>query len=263
MAGFAILFPLLGVTLQESISLIICSAFGIGLGLGMKEHEQISGGGIRTFEELRWSWRRSLNGVGVGLLLSGFIIGVELFMERELALSQEWWNSAIRGALIPVVSFGFILGLSGTRISVKTIPGQGIWLSLRNAALVGVVVTILTGLALGLSNSPGETILSQAQAPSASFFKTTVRLSVATGLILALYFGGVTALNHGLIRLFVWQEGGLPLNLTRFFAHAVRLNFMRRVGGGYIFIHRLLQDYFRTCTATSPACPTHERPDRS
>ena len=35
-----------------------------------------------------------------------------------------------------------------------------------------------------------------------------------------------------------------PWDYVRFLDHATKRIFLRKVGGGYIFIHRLLQDYF-------------------
>lgn len=34
------------------------------------------------------------------------------------------------------------------------------------------------------------------------------------------------------------------MNIIRFLDYATERIFLRKVGGGYIFIHRLLQDYF-------------------
>jgi hypothetical protein len=36
----------------------------------------------------------------------------------------------------------------------------------------------------------------------------------------------------------------MPLRYVRFLDHAARLNLLHKVGGGYIFIHRSLQEYF-------------------
>jgi len=36
----------------------------------------------------------------------------------------------------------------------------------------------------------------------------------------------------------------IPWNLGRFLDYAAERIFLQKVGGGYIFVHRLLQDYF-------------------
>jgi hypothetical protein len=35
-----------------------------------------------------------------------------------------------------------------------------------------------------------------------------------------------------------------PLNLVRFLDHAISRILLRKVGGGYIFVHRMLLEYF-------------------
>ena len=40
-----------------------------------------------------------------------------------------------------------------------------------------------------------------------------------------------------------WRKDCLPWNLVRFHDHAAERTFLRKVGGGYIFIYRLLPDH--------------------
>jgi len=41
------------------------------------------------------------------------------------------------------------------------------------------------------------------------------------------------------------MKGRTPLNFVRFLDYAANdLNFLQKVGGGYIFIHRMLLEYF-------------------
>ena len=43
----------------------------------------------------------------------------------------------------------------------------------------------------------------------------------------------------------------MPLNLIKFLDHSARLILLKKVGGGYIFIHRMLLDYFAELTPQS------------
>jgi hypothetical protein len=63
-------------------------------------------------------------------------------------------------------------------------------------------------------------------------------------LIVGLNFGGLIALKHFVLRLFLWKSGSAPLHYVPFLAQAKELLFLRQVGGGYIFVHRLLREYF-------------------
>ena len=40
----------------------------------------------------------------------------------------------------------------------------------------------------------------------------------------------------------------VPLKYARFLDYAASLIFLRKVGGGYIFVHRLLMDHFANMT---------------
>jgi hypothetical protein len=44
-----------------------------------------------------------------------------------------------------------------------------------------------------------------------------------------------------------------PLNYIRFLNYAVERVFLRKVGGGYIFTHRLLMEYFATLEPSDQA----------
>jgi hypothetical protein len=46
------------------------------------------------------------------------------------------------------------------------------------------------------------------------------------------------------VRLFLWLSRSAPLNYVAFLSDAKDLLFLRQVGGGYIFTHRLLREYF-------------------
>ena len=50
-------------------------------------------------------------------------------------------------------------------------------------------------------------------------------------------------INHYALRLILWRSGYTPLNFIKFLDHCTKLVFLKKVGGGYIFIHRVLLDY--------------------
>jgi hypothetical protein len=54
----------------------------------------------------------------------------------------------------------------------------------------------------------------------------------------------VNAVKHFLLRGLLRLQRSLPWRYSRFLDHAARLFFLRKVGGAYIFMHRLLQQYF-------------------
>jgi hypothetical protein len=68
------------------------------------------------------------------------------------------------------------------------------------------------------------------------------------GLIIALgiglKYGGRTCLQHLVLRLMLRYHGSAPRCYVAFLDYANDRIFLRKVGGGYMFIHRLLQEYF-------------------
>jgi hypothetical protein len=107
--------------------------------------------------------------------------------------------------------------LAGVR---KGSPNQGIKLSLRNS-LVIFMITSLVGWALSRDS-----------------------FMLIFGLMIALSTGGSAAMQHYALRLTVWRKGYAPLNIVKFLDQCEKLIFLKKVGGGYIFIHRMLLDYF-------------------
>jgi hypothetical protein len=71
------------------------------------------------------------------------------------------------------------------------------------------------------------------------------------GLIVGLNRGGSAAIKHYALRLTLWLNGKTPLNFVKFLDHCAKLILLKKVGGGYIFIHRMLLDYFADLTPQS------------
>jgi len=45
----------------------------------------------------------------------------------------------------------------------------------------------------------------------------------------------------------------MPLHYSAFLDYCAERIFLRKVGGGYIFVHRLLMEYFASLEASQPA----------
>ena len=55
--------------------------------------------------------------------------------------------------------------------------------------------------------------------------------------------GGWAVIQHLTLRFVLCCGGYIPWNLDRFLDYATDRIFLRKIGGGYIFIHRLLLHY--------------------
>lgn len=176
---------------------------------------------IRTVEALSWSWPNAAKGLGYGILLGA------------LAEIIETWLFGYNGIVNTVFTFlpaGLILGgLRGSRVEVKNRPNEGIRLSLRNA----IIAALITGLLLFLITLIVTEDLVRA---------------LITGTLLALLalllFGLSNVTKHYLVRLLLWYKKRIPWRFVYFLDYGARLVLLRKVGGGYIFMHRMLQDFF-------------------
>jgi len=127
----------------------------------------------------------------------------------------------------------------------KAFPNQGIKLSLKNSLFVLVVIWLAFAL---FGGSIGWSIGLLAQKGAA--FTSAVGLIVGVilgpicGLIVALNRGGSVVIKHYALRLILWLNGFTPLNFIKFLDQCAKLILLKKVGGGYIFIHRMLLDYF-------------------
>ncbi|MCB8959050.1 MAG: NACHT domain-containing protein [Ardenticatenales bacterium] len=171
---------------------------------------------VRTLEALDWSWPSALKGIGFGLMAATF---TEIIEYRYLEANGVWQT---------VLAYGFagllLGGLHGYRIDRNTRSNQGIWLSFYNAILAATVTAPLLGFLCLLIWGPRSGVL------------TTILVFVAA---LAMY-GGSNLVKHLIIRGLLWLDIQLPLHLTQLLDETVELAFLRKVGGGYIFMHDLL-----------------------
>ncbi len=118
----------------------------------------------------------------------------------------------------------------------RVVPNQGIWFSVRNSLLFGALFGALFGVPAGVVfGSPTEI---------ASHFLCALTIVFLGEIIIGLPFGGFACIQHMILRLLLWRAGFAPLYYPRFLDYAADHILLRKVGGGYIFVHRLLLEYF-------------------
>jgi hypothetical protein len=195
---------------------------------------------IEIVEKYRWSWSEAKSGL------------------RRWSKASSELNPVLRGFVGGGGEYklgALMAGLSSEEMPTKVIPNQGILFSLRNALLVGKnlgFVSLVIGLIGTLTPSLIVLLLFRPSNPwtygfSHLLISTAVGISVGLigGLIGVLYFGGNTVLKHYILRWFLYRNNLIPFrDLIPWLDYCVDRLFLRRVGGGYIFIHRLLMGHF-------------------
>lgn len=69
-------------------------------------------------------------------------------------------------------------------------------------------------------------------------------IGLVLGMIMGLNFGGHPVLQHYLLRFFLWRGGHAPWRYVHFLDDCVNRILLYPVGGGYLFTHRTLMEYF-------------------
>ena len=183
---------------------------------------------IHLVESLRWSWSR--------------------FRERAFTNKGCWWVLLLGPLwLLFLIIRGVLAAYTVTPVDRKTLPNQGVRLSLRNAlfawgsvALLGAPIGMLVGSLAGLGDG------------AAAFFKAAGVGTLAgaagfslPGIFLGFWFGGLDVVHHYVLRFVLYASGAMPLRCARFLDHAAdNLGFLQHVGGGYMFVHRYLLEHF-------------------
>ncbi|NWG75376.1 MAG: hypothetical protein HXY24_12325 [Rubrivivax sp.] len=181
---------------------------------------------IQVAEALSWSYGKAIWGLTVGLA-AGLIV--------EIVAMQS------TGLFVIALPIGLALmlyqGLSRREVITSRIwPNQGIWQSAQNALKVGGTVSgasLICSLLVGLWVGNLRNILSLG-----------LIIGVMASLTAGLAVGGAACLQHGVLRCILARSGYLPWRMTHFLDYGVKHILLSRVGGGYVFIHRRLMEYF-------------------
>ncbi|MBW4511934.1 MAG: NACHT domain-containing protein [Scytonematopsis contorta HA4267-MV1] len=221
---------------------------------------------IKTYETLTWPWKKTWNNLIQGLIkglkwglifalslapLGGLWIGLTRWQAYGGGISGIEWGIqyGLKWGLSLGLCLGLIDALRGSEIETKTIPNQGIWKSASNAGITGLISwlilvpiylfnsQLISNIYWGLIRGLGDW--------SKSGLIEIVTPTLRWGLLLGLIFGGGTAcIRHFTLRFILNRNNYIPWNYAHFLNYASELVFLQKVGGGYIFIHRMLLEHF-------------------
>lgn len=207
----------------------------------------------------RWSWR----GMNVGIAVTLVIIGLDFISMQTGCCFNGNYTSRLIAIALPIGTLCVLVGgvVGGLRksetVESRTMPNQGIRDTFKTAlkvtgafALVGIFIGVLSiGASYGAEfiNS-GFTFsgLSEWEIQNiGDQFQVGMILGISFGLVGGLMFGGTdTIIKHLLLRFMLWRNGDIPTNYAKVLDHAASLILLRKVGGGYIFVHRYLLEHF-------------------
>ncbi|MBD2578934.1 NACHT domain-containing protein [Oscillatoria sp. FACHB-1406] len=230
----------------------------------------LSNGEIQLIESLQWSWKEAKKSLPRGIILSlliGIIIGLVFGVSYELIVSQVGdivalpksvpmpsLMAGLYGGLLHGVSAGIIYclsqGFKGAKIEAKTFPNQGIWESAKSAVFLGLIGSVITAIVSALFALVFTVIIALQQNIVANLIGALIGGGVY-GLFLGLIFGGITAcIQHFTLRIILYFNNSITWNYAHFLDYAADRIFLQKVGGSYIFIHRMLMEHFASNLGT-------------
>jgi hypothetical protein len=185
---------------------------------------------IAIVEVLQWSRSQALVLALCGLLVGEVVVQINgLISNKPISLVF----SILIGLGCAIIGGGLGGIVSGEVVS-RTMPNQGIWRSARSALLLGLGSGFGVGVICGLC----------AKVLGGNELGSFLVFGLSCGVVIGLAFGGYACLSHLALRLVLWRNGSIPPNYVSFLDYCAERIFLRKVGGGYIFIHRMLMEYF-------------------
>ncbi len=130
----------------------------------------------------------------------------------------------LAGQLIGGLVNGYLGGMNGKTIETTAIPNQGMWQTIKNGVILAVTGCLLLTLLFKLLGIP-----------------------MPINIILGLSFGipaFIALIKHFILRLLLYVNGYAPWNYVRFLDYGINSILLQKIGGGYIFTHRLLLEHF-------------------
>jgi DNA polymerase III delta prime subunit len=215
---------------------------------------------IRPVEYIQWSrrryGRRFLVRFGWGFLPGlafGSLFEFNQTYTPEGVPTRSDLTSTLIGILGTAVTVGLITGAVGgflpRGISPRqSVPNEGIRRSTRRVRLIFVIALVLAFIFTTLVwwSSPSS--------PNGSTPGKLVDVVIAALLLLSIYMvlllpillwaGGKASLQHLVLRCLLVRNRAAPWRYIEFLNEATDRLLLRKVGGGYVFVHRLLLDYF-------------------
>ena len=223
---FGVIFSQAGLAINL-IQSLVCGLVGGTICILVKNR-------IEPVEDLVWSWAKIKPNIFLGLrvgLISGALfmlvtwLTVSLIYQSPLRI-RDFLPSAIAGLDAGLI-IALIRSLQGGSIETSTVPNYGILRSAKFTIMLIFMSAIVWGLMvqfiMGMSFIGG----------------------VIAGMILGFFSpAGIACIQHFILRFILYRNREIPWDYARFLDYATQLIFLQKVGGGYIFIHRMLLEHF-------------------
>lgn len=215
---------------------------------------------LRFAERIHWSWRSLFRLVHLQTTVMVTVMVSLLYglSDGPIYEPSTGLSFGLSFGLIYWLILGLYQGIEQKHLEDQSRSrfNQGIQRSLRNSLLLSLISAIIITAMAMVSNGVSFGLLNGVSFGLSSGLREALGFGLSTGLSFGLILllagmvvmwalsGGLTILRHYVIRWSLARHQTFPFRATAFLDDTTSRILMRRVGGGYSFIHRRLQDYF-------------------
>lgn len=216
----------------------------IGLTLSLMHHPRT----VTIAETIHWSWRKVWHGMSSQLAIGGLVAGVvnivalPLFRLFSFLSVTDGLMTSLCPALITTTSMLIASGLTTGELPAEVLPNQGIRRTIQRSLALGLICFLISFVVLG-----SVIMLVTGRGPFVAFFGIALTWALPFGVLAAVFFGGFDCIKHVVVRYLLHRADVLPWDCGHALDYAADRGLLRKVGGGYIFVHRRLLEYFSSC----------------
>jgi hypothetical protein len=236
---------------------------------------------IHRAEVVSWSWNifwQSLRGVKnivydvfAGLIFGLVLAGRDVVQENMGGMVRTGLSTGIMIVIAARLIYAVLCAVSSRNIDnhYRARPNEGIKRSLSHGLIggaIGLVVVIFLSIITNVVDFLGSYGLAGLQQSSLLLASVKVGLSNALllapvgGLLVGLLLGGLAFLQYNILRFILWRVGKMPRDLFHLLEDAAACILLHKAGGGYLFAHRFLLEYFAALHHDSAQSKTHDSP---
>ncbi len=236
-------------TFDERINILLAVAFCV-LGVGMfAARSSLFGDQIQSAEYIGWKW----SATGAFVIGGSLLIPAVSLMAMSHISEFETITPADMAEVILVCGVGFIFGGTvfglkrGEMIQRRVTPNEGVVRSMKSSVLIAagfgaagtlVAVAVISIISRISTNEWASLIRTED-------FALRVVMFVTMMFTLGAFAGGLDVpTKHWVLRVLLTLSEHIPFRLATKLKETSEVLLLRKVGGGFIFSHRFLLEYF-------------------
>lgn len=163
------------------------------------------------------------------------------FLTIARAMATVTYGCLVAGQFMGL--FGALFaGARSIGVDRKTVPNQGTILTIRNSFVITLSFVLWWVIYFTFNFLQDWLLLGEVE-ENASLWLVVFPNFIGIGGVIGLCYG-FDVVQHYVLRSILRLKGRAPGSYVTFLDYATRLIFLQKVGGGYIFIHRLVMDHF-------------------